>query len=83
LLSRLERAGDISRSDRRLIGAEWRSRCDAEASDRDAEYWSLRIIRDLGRALGAPAAPQIDIELSHREGDFTRALREELDRGLS
>jgi hypothetical protein len=82
LLGGILRAVDVRSALGRLIAAAWRSRCETAASVQDAEYWSLRIVRDLARAFGAPPTPALDRELTRREHELTRALHDALEPGL-
>jgi hypothetical protein len=80
LLNRLEAAGDISGADRRLLGDEWRSGRSAEEAGEDADYWCLRLVRDLAWALGARDLMNIDREIYALEEQFASELRATLDR---
>jgi hypothetical protein len=59
VLSDLQASGAISEEDARLLAAEWRSGQHAAAATEapsasrldDAEYWSLRFLRDLSNAV--------------------------------
>jgi hypothetical protein len=71
VLTRLCETGSITAADRRLLTADWRSGQAAEDNDapptgsrvNEAEYWSLRLLRDLSYALtGGHRVPDAGLE---------------------
>jgi hypothetical protein len=79
LLTRLVEAGDITADDRALLAADWKS--GARAHGDEADYWSLRLLRDLSRAItNAVATDDIDAALDTHERRLVRSLALELDR---
>jgi len=72
LLGRLEAAGDITPADRGAIATVW-DNAHAAAGPDESAYWSLRLVRDLRRALGAPDHPDLEIPLRAAEDKLVRA----------
>jgi hypothetical protein len=93
LIERLAANGDITEADRVLLAADWRSlqrsppgaaRTAVAKLDEEA-YWSLRLLRDLSRALCGRlghdfAEPEIERALHDHERRLVDALRRALDR---
>jgi hypothetical protein len=80
LLTRLVEAGDITADDRALLAAGWNS--GARAHGEEADYWSLRLLRDLSRAItkAEVATDDIDAALDTHERRLVRSLALDLDR---
>ena len=85
LFARLAAAGDISAADSALLAADWESllqstACSGATTFDDEEYWSLRLLRDLARALTPQRRdPAIECALDRHEQRVTAALRAALD----
>jgi predicted trehalose synthase len=87
IFTRLWETGSITAADRRLLIADWRSGQAAAADEappagsrlNEAEYWSLRLVRDLSRALtdgrGIPDADVGELLTEHEQALLARQRR--------
>jgi len=84
LFERLVAAGDITAADSALLGAEWESlqqamTCSGATALEEEEYWSLRLLRDLARALSPLRRdPAIECALDQHEQRLTAAFSQTL-----
>jgi hypothetical protein len=78
-LERLEAAGDISSAERELIAGDWLNEQRA-VNAVESEYWALRLVRDLGRALGARDQRALEGPLQAAEDQLVRDFAASLTR---
>jgi hypothetical protein len=82
LLQRLVAAEDITEFEYQVLISDWESH--AVARGEEADYWSLRLLRDLAKAIGSEVSVEgdnIDDFLDDFEAQLVQSLRSDLEAG--